>query len=258
MTKNKKDKIYEIDKIFYGRLVIYFTLTAILLFLITFFAIGFAYVADIDVSGLSKDVCDAESSNYSAFLCYLSSLDGNTFYYVVYNFFAIGLTFMLLAFLVLNIFYIANKFYFKKLLKEKSCGAVIFKIENKVIYYLVLKMGYGHTSLCKGHQENNENDEETAIREIKEETNLDVELNSDFSEYIKYKPTPNSIKTVRFYLATPTKTDEVPIDLHDDEVSSMEWCTYNDALLRITHQSDRRIVKKANRYIKKHYFIEDI
>lgn len=256
--KNKKDSLYEVDKVFYGRLVIYFTLTLILLFLITFFVIGFAYVADIDISGLSKDVCNPDSSSYSAFLCYLSSLDGNTFYYVTYNFFAIGLTFMLLAFLVLNIFYIANKFYYKKLLKEKSCGAVIFKIEDKVIYYLVLKMGYGHTSLCKGHQENNETDEETALREIKEETNLDVDLNSDFSEFIKYKPTVNSIKTVRFYLATPIRAEEVPIDLHDDEVSSMEWCTYNDALLRITHQSDRRIVKKANRYIKKHYFIEDL
>lgn len=252
--KNEQSK-YEIDKTFYNRLVIYFTLSLITLFLVVFFTIGFCYVAKIDISALPNDVCDEESRNFSAFLCYLSTLEGNTFYYVVYNFFAIGLTFAILAFIVLNIFYIANKFYFKKLIKEKSCGAVIYKIEDKVIYYLVLKMGYGHTSLCKGHQEENETDEETAYREIKEETNLDVSLNTDFSECIKYKPTPISIKSVRFFLATPKKDNEVPVDLHDAEVSSLEWCPYNEALLRITHESDRKIIKKANRYIKKHFYL---
>ena len=56
---------------------------------------------------------------------------------------------------------------------EKSCGAVIIK-NNKV---LVLQQVAGHWGFPKGHVEKGETEVETAIREIKEETNLDVEIN---------------------------------------------------------------------------------
>ena len=37
--------------------------------------------------------------------------------------------------------------------KEKSCGAVVYKIINDQRYYLVEKMNLGHTSIPKGHVE---------------------------------------------------------------------------------------------------------
>ena len=58
--------------------------------------------------------------------------------------------------------------------REKSCGAVVYKIENDDIRILIEKMKLGHYSIPKGHVENNETEIETALREIKEETNLDV------------------------------------------------------------------------------------
>ena len=60
------------------------------------------------------------------------------------------------------------------MIKEKSCGAVIYKIIDNQVYFLVEKMQRGHYALTKGHVENNETEVETATREIKEETNLDV------------------------------------------------------------------------------------
>ena len=59
--------------------------------------------------------------------------------------------------------------------KEKSCGAVVYKIINNQIFFLIEKMQRGHFSIPKGHVENNETEIETALREIKEETNLEVE-----------------------------------------------------------------------------------
>ena len=55
---------------------------------------------------------------------------------------------------------------------EKSCGAIVLD-ENKV---LVVTHQAGHTDFPKGHMEGNEIEEETAIREVKEETNIDIEL----------------------------------------------------------------------------------
>lgn len=37
--------------------------------------------------------------------------------------------------------------------KEKSCGAVVYKIINDQRYYLVEKINLGHTSIPKGHVE---------------------------------------------------------------------------------------------------------
>ena len=161
-----------------------------------------------------------------------------------------------MAIIIFNVIYIVNKFFFVRLVKEKSCGAVIYKIENGKIYYLLLKMNFGHTSLCKGHQENGESDEETALREIKEETSLDVKLNTDFKAQIRYSPKELTLKDVYFFLATPINNDSTPVDEHDDEVGAFEWCNYEDALFKITYDSDRSVIKKADRYIKKHNLIE--
>ena len=157
---------------------------------------------------------------------------------------------------ILNVFYISNRFYFSRLVREFSYGAVIYRIIDGKVEYLLLKMKHGHTSLCKGHQEGNESGEETAIREIKEETNLEVDLSTDFKTVITYSPFDQTIKDVTFYIACIKNNEQKPSDTHDDEVNSFEWCTYEDALFKITYDSDRDVVKKAHKYIKKHKFLK--
>ena len=117
-------------------------------------------------------------------------------------------------------------------------------------------MNYGHTSLCKGHQEEGESDEETAIREIKEETSLDVKLDTSFKTKITYSPNELSLKDVYFFLATPIDSSLTPKDDHDEEVASFEWCDYEEALFKITYDSDRNVVKKAEAHIKRYRGLE--
>ena len=59
---------------------------------------------------------------------------------------------------------------------EKSCGAIVYTVEDGDIKYLLVEEMSGCHSFPKGHMENDETEEETALREIKEETNLEVEL----------------------------------------------------------------------------------
>ena len=72
---------------------------------------------------------------------------------------------------------------------EKSCGAVVFRKYHGNIELLLIKhVVGGHWSFPKGHVEPGETETETAIREIKEETGIDVELNTTFREVVSYSP----------------------------------------------------------------------
>jgi len=85
--------------------------------------------------------------------------------------------------------------------KEKSCGAVVYQFQDAQLYLLILKMRKGHYSIPKGHVENQESEEETALREIKEETNLKVKIDTNFREVITYFPFEGVSKEVVFFVA---------------------------------------------------------
>lgn len=136
-----------------------------------------------------------------------------------------------------------------ELIKEKSCGAVIYKIIDNEIYFLILHMSLGHYSLCKGHVEGKESEIETAYREIKEETSLDVKIDTSFKEVITYSPMVNHIKDVVFFIAKTINNDSNPIDNHDNEVSSFLWLKKSEAISRLTFESDKNVLNKAYLYI---------
>ena len=90
----------------------------------------------------------------------------------------------------------------KEMKKEKSCGAVIYKIdENKRISFLIVKQKTGNFGFPKGHVEEGETEKETAIREIKEETNIDALVDTNFRMVSTYSPAKGIIKDVVFFVA---------------------------------------------------------
>ena len=133
--------------------------------------------------------------------------------------------------------------------REKSCGAVIFREdENNRRFYLVLKSTQGHTTLCKGHVENNETERETAAREIMEETGLTVDFLDGFREVITYSPRPGRMKDVVFFLA---RAHGGGIVCQPEEVADARFLPFGEALEALTHPSDRDTLQKA------HAFLED-
>lgn len=131
--------------------------------------------------------------------------------------------------------------------KEKSCGAVIYKYENNNIYILLLKHNLGHWSFPKGHMEIGESEIDTALREVKEETNIDVDIDINFRVKITYSPFENVIKDVIYYVATP-KSKEIKPQL--SEIQDIKWYLAKDARDVITYKNDREILEKALVYIK--------
>lgn len=120
---------------------------------------------------------------------------------------------------------------------EKSCGAVIFD-NDKV---LVLKQVQGHWGFPKGHVENNETEIETAIREIKEETNLDVEINEKFRYVETYSPKENVTKDVVFFVAKKIGGDVKP---QEEEVSEIKWVLPKEALELVSYESSKIVMEK--------------
>ena len=124
--------------------------------------------------------------------------------------------------------------------QEQSCGAVVFDEEGKI---LVERMQHGHFSLPKGHVETfDATPFMTAKREIQEETGFDVTFPSTKSTSIEYSPYPGVAKKVTFYLAKKSGGKE---KVQKEEVSDIYWLTPEDALICLTHDSDRYVVQWA-------------
>lgn len=121
---------------------------------------------------------------------------------------------------------------------EKSCGAVIFD-NDKV---LLIQQVAGHWGFPKGHVEEGETEVETAIREIKEETNLDVEINETKRFVERYSPAVGVEKDVVFFVAKKTGGD---IKVQEEEVKATEWLYPNEAMERLTYETSKNILRKV-------------
>ena len=131
---------------------------------------------------------------------------------------------------------------------ERSYGAVVYKLADNKILYLIEYMVLGHISLPKGHIEKGETEEECAIREIKEETGLDVIIDTSFRETISYSPTKDVIKDVTFFTALINSDKIFP---QKEEVNHIEFLPYEEADKILTYQTDRDVLYKADKYLKR-------
>lgn len=136
-------------------------------------------------------------------------------------------------------------------MKEKSCGCIIFKYDDEKLLFLVIKQTLGHFSFPKGHVEESESEKDTALREVKEETGFDISFVGDFREVITYSPKPGVLKDVVFFLGNVIDGVMTP---QKDEVSLIEWLSYEDALKVVTYDDDKNVLKKAYEYIVKNNF----
>ena len=137
-------------------------------------------------------------------------------------------------------------------LYEKSCGAVILYKEkgaDEASILLVKNQKGRFWSFPKGHVELWENEKETAVREIKEETDLDVEILDNFREISDYCPFGKIRKRVVFFLAA-AKSNKVKIQ--ESEIESYTWVKLSEAKRVCTYDNDLRVIDKAREYYEDH------
>lgn len=133
-------------------------------------------------------------------------------------------------------------------LYEKSCGGIIFYKGRSNIRILLVKNYNGrYWSFPKGHIEIGETEQETAIREIKEETGLDVEIKKGFREVSDYNPFGKIQKHVVFFLAQAFTEN---VKLQEEEIAEYIWVDLQQARKVCTYENDLRIIDKAETAIK--------
>ena len=125
---------------------------------------------------------------------------------------------------------------------ENSCGAIVFNENTEKI--LLVKMHNGNWGFPKGHIEKDETKEETAIREVLEETNVRIKIIPNFEREIKYIPNEKTIKKVTIFMGI-TQDEEVTIDTF--EIEDFKWCTYEEALKLVTYKLQKDVLENARK-----------
>lgn len=127
----------------------------------------------------------------------------------------------------------------------KSCGFIVYKEENNENFYLIIKSHNGDVGFPKGHMEPGENELQTAIRELKEETGIDVDTIYDFRYQIEYSlPRVRDAKKQTVYFLGKCASDDIIIQ--ETEVASAEFVTYDKAIEKLTFEETKNMLKKAN------------
>ena len=94
----------------------------------------------------------------------------------------------------------------------------------------------------KGHPEKGEGDTAAALREVREETGWECQIERLLMD-LDYYYTHNNIKThktVRWFLMGPLKKSG---DFDPVEIKACEWVSLSEARKRISYESDQKLLE---------------
>lgn len=123
---------------------------------------------------------------------------------------------------------------------EKSCGAIIIN-KNKV---LLIRQKNGDIGFPKGHMESGEQEEETAIREVKEETNVNIIIDKTKRYQTSYFTDKGIYKEVVYFVAKPKGNIHLLPQI--SEVDKIMWVFKEDVSKYLTHKNLLDIWNKIN------------
>ncbi|MDR1522556.1 MAG: NUDIX domain-containing protein [Endomicrobium sp.] len=143
------------------------------------------------------------------------------------------------------------------MVKETSCGAIVYKIKSASPVFLLVKSVKGNRwGLPKGHMEKSETERETAIREIFEETGIkqlqfddtfrqeDIYIiDNEETEKLGYKIE----KHVIYFLALSTGQEVLEYDR--SEISESKWVNFQEAKKLLLFHNSKEILSLAYKKI---------
>ncbi len=126
---------------------------------------------------------------------------------------------------------------------EYSAGGIVCDGDNLLMVKVQNLEGRVVWTFPKGHTEKGEKIEQTALREVEEETGYACEIVKPF-ERVQYWFKQNGAlikKTVTWFLMKPLKKTGT----HDpDEIMETEWVSLAEATTRSTYKSDKKLLAK--------------
>jgi len=124
----------------------------------------------------------------------------------------------------------------------RAAGAVVTRKGGEVL--LVHRPKYDDWSFPKGKLDRGEHVVNAAVREVAEETGLDVSLGPALSRQ-RYRMSNGRWKAVDYWAARAVGSDDVSRYRPNDEIDAVEWVDWKDAERRLTYSYDRDTLAEA-------------
>lgn len=116
----------------------------------------------------------------------------------------------------------------------RAAGGLIFRgLGDEIELVIVHRPRYDDWTFPKGKAEEGESDEQTAMREVLEETGFTCELGEELPS-VTYRDHKDRSKIVRYWVMTVAKGTFEP----NDEVDELEWVGPTAAGERLTYDHD--------------------
>jgi bis(5'-nucleosidyl)-tetraphosphatase len=128
---------------------------------------------------------------------------------------------------------------------EHSAGAVLFSQSGTQRLYVLVTERSGNTGLPKGHVETGETQEQTALREIYEETGLPARLLPGFGGEIVYPQGRGMLKHFTYFLAE-YDAQLTPVSGEDVIAQALP---YEQALQKLSFADVRKILRNAETFL---------
>ncbi len=130
--------------------------------------------------------------------------------------------------------------------EEKSCGTITIK-DNKVL--MVKQKNSGNYNFPKGHMKDKEEEIDTAIRETKEETNIDVNIVNNHRYSMTYPINDETIKEVVYFVATTNDANNIV--KQESEITEVIWINIDKVIDYIVYDDLKKLWIRAYQDIKK-------
>ena len=136
-------------------------------------------------------------------------------------------------------------------MEEKSAGAVVFHVGQAGTRYLLLRYPAGHWDFPKGNMEKGEQEMDTVVREIWEETGLKrISSVQGFRRKIEYfyRRQGGLVHKMVVFLLMKSEDDSVRLS---DEHQDYGWFSIEDAMKKVTYSNSKKVIQDAETHLRR-------
>ena len=111
---------------------------------------------------------------------------------------------------------------------------------------LVHRPKYDDWTFPKGKRDGDESDEETAVREVAEETGFECRLGADLGD-VTYRDSMGRKKVVRYWVMDLPEGEDGEYFEANREVDAIRWLGVGEAARLLTYDHDRVLIERLER-----------